>query len=155
MNHWDTTSLHPLKFTPTWGYSVTLPCDFRRSQRLMFSGRVGVLYGRVEPRRLVKSCDLGDKSVDLYYKTVEKVCFRCVGGLGGLGGFMVQGLADPGQTLGQSSIQALFLKFSVPSTPHTGGTTTRVIPVEWNPNLKKHPCFEELTTTFFPTLNSP
>jgi hypothetical protein len=68
---------------------------------------------------------------------------------------MVQGLADPGQTLGQSSIQALFLKFSVPSTPHTGGTTTRVIPVEWNPNLKKHPCFEELTTTFFPTLNSP
>ncbi len=68
---------------------MTLPCDFRRSRRLTFSGRVGVLYGRVEARRLVKRRGLEGKTVKLYYKTVEKGRFRRMGGLGGLGGFMV------------------------------------------------------------------
>ncbi len=66
--------------------------------------------------------------------------------MGGLGGFMVQGLAAPGFAHCQSSIQALFLKFLFHLPPRW---VTEIIPVEWNPNMKKHPCIEELTTTFF------
>ncbi len=84
---------------------------------LTFTGRVDVLYGRVETQLLAKSCVFWDKCGNLYYKTVEKVCFRWMGGLGGLGGFMVQGLSAPGFAHCQSSIQVLFFKFSVPSTP--------------------------------------
>ncbi len=59
----------------------------------------------------MKSCDLGDKSVNLYFKRPEKGSFGQVGGLGGLGGFTVQGLAGPGLVHCQSLIQALFFKF--------------------------------------------
>jgi hypothetical protein len=84
----------------------------------MFTGRVGVLNGRVEPQCFVKRCYLGDKSGNFYYKMAEKTSFGLMGGWGGFGGFLVQRVAAPGQVSDQSSIQALFFKFLFLPPPH-------------------------------------
>ncbi len=59
-----------------------------------------------------------DESVNFSFKKPEKMSFGHTGGLGGLGGFMVQGLAGSVKLSDQFLIQALFFKFPFLSTTY-------------------------------------